>query len=580
MKNRLISSLLLASLFVFACACTKNGTDPDDPFADDPVTPEPQATIYGRVKKADGTGVGSVIVTDGVNFTKTNGKGVYNLRSDKKNSIVFITIPAYYRVPDNLSQPHYWETLTKPADEAERHDFILYEDPGQDSHTRFVFGDIHFYCDKAVDPFDKFRKKVNAEAKSGVYRTVFGLTLGDMTWDLHWYGLGSNSSGYYGIPKYLEQSNKIEFPMFCTVGNHDHDMKTPEGKWLNSLGEVNEKGEDWSCEIPFRRLQGPTCYSTNIGKVHYVSVDDAITTDDGTGLIDQDHRNCVFGFTEPDLEWLKNDLSYVPKTTPIVLTVHIPLSNRGGTLRSPYASKITHPWFKGKNLGTMLEPFAGRPLLVISAHTHYLFINENLTVDTPSGQVTFTEINNGAVCGNFWGCAWKGYAMCVDGTPGGYRVLEYNGTKLSNSMYQPYEKKGFYPFRSYDRNQIEIKGDRAKDFSIQVPNFMTKSTANLVYIHCWDYCSGWTIKVTEDGKELPVKDYGGGYDPLYMLMLENGQVSNDPGRLSHLFEVQASSPTSTLVISVTDPYGHTAIETMTRPKVFKLDTYRAEDYSK
>ena len=83
-----------------------------------------------------------------------------------------------------------------------------------------------------------------------------------------------------------------------------------------------QTGEDWECMRPYRNLQGPTCFSYNIGGTHYISLDDVITTNTGS-LTDKESRGNMRGITDTDRAWLKQDLSYIPADTPIVVTTHI-----------------------------------------------------------------------------------------------------------------------------------------------------------------------------------------------------------------------------------------------------------------
>lgn len=551
--------LKYSALICIAVSCTKTpggGTD-------DPIPIDPGITIYGKVTDNAGTPVEFAVVSDGVTCVRTGKDGVYQIASAKKNNMVYICPPPYYTVSSNFSQPQFYQLLKEGPGVAERHDFALISDPEQDNHTRFVFGDIHVYNDNSAGYFSNlFVSKVNAILKPGIHKIPVGLTLGDMSWDLHWY------KSNYRNTKYIALANALNLPVFNTVGNHDHDMKF-EGKWINSKQELEDTGEDWTVEIPYREKQGPTCYSWNIGKIHYISMDDVLTLDDGTGA--DDGRGCTLGFTEPDLQWLKEDLKFVSPTKPIVLSVHIPFSNIEGTKRSSY-EKLTR--FAGLNSEHMLEPFNGYNLrLVLSAHIHNLY-NNKVTI----GNVSFPEFNCGAVCGHFWSTSSKGLSICSDGVPNGFRIMEWSGENLKSNIYQPLEKQGFYPFRSYDRNCIEITGEKSQAEAM-ASGFYTKSTDNYVYISIWDWKEGWSVSVTENGKNLPVENLGRIYDPLALLMRSNGMSSVSKAGFD-MRRVKASSANSTLVITVKDEYGHSATETMKRPKEFSIATYKSEDYSK
>lgn len=563
-RKHIAATIILLLLGVTAC---KKGEQPQD----DPIQPDSGVTIYGRIT-VSGKPLAAVVVSDGEMCVQTDADGIYQMKSKKKNDLVFISVPAYCRPrrEASTSTPQFWQRLGAGASEAERHDFILEEDPGQDNHTRIIFGDIHIYDSKSAAYFSQsVCAKLRKELKEGKYENPCGLTLGDMSWDYYWYDY---DSGCYDNAKYLAQMDKTDFPVYGTVGNHDHDMKY-NGQWWNSRAELETVGEDWTVMIPYRFRQGPTCYSANIGKIHYISMDNALTTDDGTG--EKDGRGCVLGFTDNDLKWLKQDLSYVDASTPIVLSLHIPLSDIHGKLKPAYKGLN---YYNGKSLETMLKPFAGHNLmLVLSAHTHTLYTNR---VET-SGGLSFVEIVNGAVCGSFWHSAKHDMKLtvCKDGTPGGYRVLQFNGREITQNSYMAMEKNDFYPFRSYDRNKIAISSNKWAE-QIAISDMGTKSSANYVYINIFDWNEDWTLSVTEDGRPLTAERLNGIYDPLALELAAKGLLGELEIPAHPLFRVRASSATSTLVIKVTDPYGKSAVENMVRPKNFTRTQYENEDYSK
>lgn len=94
MKNLLI---LLALMFAFTTTntgCTKSETEepgkeepagPDTPPQEDEIDwkkIDPKATVRGVVR-CEGKGVQGVVVTDGVNMTRTDKQGAYGLRDRK-----------------------------------------------------------------------------------------------------------------------------------------------------------------------------------------------------------------------------------------------------------------------------------------------------------------------------------------------------------------------------------------------------------------------------------------------------------------------------------------------------------------
>ena len=86
--------------------------------------------------------------------------------------------------------------------------------------------------------------------------------------------------------------------------------------------------------------------------------------------------------------------------------------------------------------------------------------------------------------------------------------------------------------------------------------------------------------MTENGNKLDVKPVET-KDPLHLISYEamRRNINASPTFPSenvktHMFRVQASSPTSTLEIKVTDRFGNISKETMKRPKAFSINAYK------
>ena len=62
------------------------------------------STLKGTVR-CEGKGVANVVVTDGESFTTTDAKGRFALPSSDDNKLIYITVPAGYRVAAEQSVP-------------------------------------------------------------------------------------------------------------------------------------------------------------------------------------------------------------------------------------------------------------------------------------------------------------------------------------------------------------------------------------------------------------------------------------------------------------------------------------------
>ena len=554
MKGILKFSIL--ALFLLLVSCGKEEKGNSGGKTGDGLKPASGMTVYGKVL-CGGKGLAGVVVSDGVVTTQTNFDGVYQLPSKKHNGLVFIPMPSGYKVPVRYgATPGFWQPLHKDAKTAERVDFTLTRDRDQTSHTVLCMGDIHIYNASSSSLFQQYLvPELNKFATRSDLGPVVGLTLGDMSWDWHWYHSG------YRIPEYLSAMDQVKgLPVFFTVGNHDHDMN------FDSRQEYLDTGEDWTCQKLYRELQGPTYYSFNIGQVHYVSLDDVITVDQGD-ITDADSRGCWRGITHVQMQWLLQDLSYVDHSTPIIVTFHIPLFGQSGSEYFTNKNNIpTVNW----SIEDIAAPFMEfDKVIFITAHTHNVY---NKTFEVEGKE--FVEWCNGAVCGHFWSPANHGMNLCNDGAPGGYRIITADGKNIS-SVYKHFGKPENFFFRSYDRNQMNLEPYTQNETSYDWGEIGGPSSANYIYLDVWDYKPGWSITAKEGTKNLTVTRCGATYDPLYALLCTK-KLARTPRQTYTIFKVKASSATSTVTITVKDEFGHVRTEEMKRPKAFTFETYRDE----
>lgn len=518
---------------------------------EDPVTPEPGSTVYGLIRCGDNP-VANVVVSDGYQVVKTNAQGVYQLASAKKTGYVFISIPSGYEVGSDGVLPVFHKYLVKKATEVERVDFELYDAGDQTNHTILYMGDMHM-ANRTNDKnqFRKFTTEIAEYVNSHPGEKIYGITLGDMTWDLYWY------SRSYCFEQYLNEYKGVvnNLQIFHTIGNHDHDM--------NATG-------DWDTVIRFRNAVCPNYYSFNIGKIHYISIDDIQCTNDPASKTDGSGRKYNDYVVNDVLNWMKKDLSFVSKTTPIVVTMHAPVYTKDG------GDALN-------NVSALTSVLSGYNVTFVSGHSHVCY-----TVDKSSA---IREHNNGAVCAAWWwaGKYWPDYNIGTDGAPSGYRVMSVKGTKQT-SYFKATGRDASYQFRAYDRNKINLdlsmvpsaaQNAFAKELALSLiyGNYSGGSSSNDVIINVWDWNKNWKIEVTENGKSLSVVQKTL-MDPSFYIAYDiphlkagNTSVSWHPSPTNHMFVVTASSATSTLTIKVTDDEGRVYTEKMYRPLEFKVDNY-------
>ena len=524
--------------------------------------PDAGTTVYGIVSSA-GVGVENVVVSDGAEVTVTNEKGIYQLKSAKKWGYVFISVPSGYEVPSVGVLPQFHRALKNSADVVERADFKLEKVDGQDSYKIFMLGDMHL-ANRTGDlgQFAQFTSDLTDYMTRHKGEKMYALTLGDMTWDLYWY-----SNSYY-FPQYLNTINSQikNLQIFHTMGNHDNDFQTRS---------------DYDAAVKYVDQICPTYYSFNIGKVHYVVMDDIdCSSYDGT-----ESRNYVKSLSAEQLDWLAKDLSYVAKTTPVVVAMH-------AQVFYPTTSgfKIDHDPVNTLRLFDILDGYTVR---FVTGHTHKLF---NVTPDAPivDGH-NFREYNSGSVCASWWwsGNLTPGIHIGTDGTPGGYGIWDVTGTDFQ-CLYKSTGWPEEYQFRSYDLNNVHFSmadvplmpsdiSASVKNAYMQYVNAYPQNNDNEVLINIWNWNSDWTLSVVDENrKTLPYTEVWA-YDPLHIAALSvkrfnNAGLKSTPSfitdKFTHFFKVKADDADTDLVITVKDEFGNEWTENMQRPKAFSTDAYR------
>lgn len=524
--------------------------------------PDAGTTVYGIVSSA-GVGVENVVVSDGAEVTVTNEKGIYQLKSAKKWGYVFISVPSGYEVPSVGVLPQFHRALKNSADVVERADFKLEKVDGQDSYKIFMLGDMHL-ANRTGDlgQFAQFTSDLTDYMTRHKGEKMYALTLGDMTWDLYWY-----SNSYY-FPQYLNTVNSQikNLQIFHTMGNHDNDFQTRS---------------DYDAAVKYVDQICPTYYSFNIGKVHYVVMDDIdCSSYDGSTF-----RNYVMSLSAEQLDWLAKDLSHVAKTTPVVVAMH-------AQVFYPTTSgfKIDHDQVNTLRLFDILDGYTVR---FVTGHTHKLF---NVTPDAPivDGH-NFREYNSGSVCASWWwsGNLTPGIHIGTDGTPGGYGIWDVTGTDFQ-CLYKSTGWPEEYQFRSYDLNNVHFSmadvplmpsdiSASVKNAYMQYVNAYPQNNDNEVLINIWNWNSDWTLSVVDENrKTLPYTEVWA-YDPLHIAALSvkrfnNAGLKSTPSfitdKFTHFFKVKADDADTDLVITVKDEFGNEWTENMQRPKAFSTDAYR------
>ena len=511
-----------------------------------PVVVEPAAgsTIYGQVT-CNEVGVPGVVVSDGNLVTVTDENGIYQLASEKKHGYVFMSVPSGYEVNCESVFPMFYKSIALSS-AAERVDFEL-TPVNQDSFTLLMLGDMHLAnINNDRQQFARFVDDVKAFMQSKPDEKFYAVTLGDMTDNRYWV------SKDYFFDDYKEEMKVLEpLPVFHTTGNHDHRK---------------DVGEDVQALLYYNEHLGPAYYSFNIGKVHVVVLDN----------LDFNHPDVGSYYeklNDEQVEWLKKDLEYVSKDTPLFITMH---ANYYKYPKTTAEALVVQTNQATKDFNNLIETY--EQVHIFTAHSHRVWNVDNDNV---------FEHKCGAVCAAWWVCGYlsPGINLTKDGAPGGYNVITVNGKdvkwQFKGTDYAITEQ-----FASYDRNTMDVTSNRRvpnatqknrQKYEEEAAHWLQKGEENEVYINVWNWDPEWKIEVKEGYFRLDVEQLTLN-DPLYLITtIAKRYNDNDSttGELSYtIFKVKATAPDTTLEIKVTDRFGNVYTESMKRPKAFEIETYK------
>ena len=431
-------------------------------------------------------GVPGVRVSDGLQTVTTDENGYYWIPSLKTLGYVFITIPQGYlpAALDNNMMMGFWAGLTDEAGVCEKHNFELVE-ADTENHVMLVGADLHL-ADKQND-LRNFKNGFIAETQAFADASsvpVFCLMAGDMTWDRYWYDRN------FRLPHYRQwlSRNGYSVPVFHAMGNHDNDPYV-QG--------------DAPGQLSYCRTLGPNYYSFNLGKVHYVVLDDIdwINTGGSDGVLGSRDYNRVVSLAQ--MTWLAEDLAAVEdKTAPLVVCLHVQLYEN---YNASFANTAKMPSATGGTGALMNAVRDFSEVHFITGHTHH---NSTMVINDK-----VIEHNTAAVCETWW---WSTFfsdrAICVDGSPAGYGIYTVNSTDVKWS-YKGIGEPAGYQFRTYDMNTVKKHLDNST-YKALLARYASRDNKgddygkvgdNVVYINVWNYDPAWKVEVREDGSPLEVK---------------------------------------------------------------------------
>lgn len=146
-------SVCLAALVLAACSSSEGGGD-DGPTAGQ-IPDKAGMTVKGIVKDSAGNGIAGVVVSDGLEVTATDERGIYYLASDlARRNFVFVSVPADCEIPATQGCPRFYRKIDRKQ-AVNRADFTLTRrKTPSDRHSLIVMADIQLAADNtSVDSY-------------------------------------------------------------------------------------------------------------------------------------------------------------------------------------------------------------------------------------------------------------------------------------------------------------------------------------------------------------------------------------------------------------------------------------------
>lgn len=446
----------------------------------------------GKVVDQSGKGIPEVVVNNGSQFVKTDANGAWALPTDTVvGKFVSISTPANYQLPqtDGLASDFYI-SVGELAAKANKHDFVL--------QKRAQVSD-QFYFIAVSDPQirnEREMKRWRQESVPDIIQTidslkqkreVVGMTLGDLVFD--------------NMPLYDEYKTSLKHTgatFFQCIGNHDFDQD------YQDLHNMEAGTADYG-ERLYGHYFGPTDYSFNIGKVHIITM---------KNLNYVGRKRYIESMTGQQIAWLKNDLSYVPKGSLVILNMHA-----SGWNVVSNANNMC-------NAADLEDALKDYQVHVFCGHTHF---HQNSEVNDH-----LYEHNIGAACGAWWS-GWVN--RC--GAPNGYMVVEVNDSQLK-WHYKGTRRDFSYQFNLYGKGTFQSQG-------------------SFVVANVWDWDKACRVMWYQDGKAMGEMEQFIDVDLTDAVLKEHSSMA---AKTNHLFRALPTDGAKEIKVEFINRFGEVYTQTI------------------
>lgn len=450
-------------------------------------------TLVGLISDSQtGKGIPGVPVTDGYTFTVTDNNGVYQMAGNEKCRNVYYTTPADYEISTDSKTglPLFYSTKELKAGSVTRNDFKIKPLAApEEEFTLVMVGDPQCQTAAHVKRYENetipdIQKTVNEGLNDGSIKSVYAMTLGDIVFDSSdlWPDMKNTMSN-------VTLSNGKKLAFFNTIGNHDHfagasDEYHAVQKYIDNFG--------------------PTDYSFNRGKVHFVVMDNVMCTEvePRSSAPDKHTWRYIGGYSDEQYEWLKQDFEQIKDkaNTMLIFCSHIPF--RGGS--NEKGSTVS----KQRHYADFLNLFKDfKETHIMIGHTHYAQNYIHSDYVCKGGQPVYEHIH-GAACGAWWACNSD-----VTGGPSGYNVYTVDGAGITDWYTKGTNREKDFQFRVFDGTET-YSGTKdfeytwygggiggKKDKEIRAEGYAALNGCFVAQV--WDDDDrNWKVEMYQDGKKL------------------------------------------------------------------------------
>ena len=509
MVRKFVFAILAGWLLLTACG------GKDTPGYTEPGSGD--ATVTGKVVDQRGLPVEGVVVSDGMLTTLTDEGGNYALASDlTKRRFVQVTIPAEYEIPVKDGLPQFWQripegstkvkadfTLQTRRKAASRYTILMTADPQIRSRNagfdKFAYHSIDMYEDMCRDLCET--------AASITDRPVYSICLGDLV---------HNDMSLY--PTYCAGIADFDFPVFNVIGNHDH---------------VQDVATDREAVAKFEEYLGPTCYSVELGALHFIFLDNIIMKNN---TLDPNNTGAYSdGLSDEVYSWLCNDLKYVDPGKTVMVCAHSSMFRKPG---SEPAEKDKH----GPDYASRLSQF---PCVhTWAGHSH---INFNYAYSAEELSAKFPHVES-HILARSTGALWLNERISTDGTPRGYLVIDVDGEAIS-WYYKPYAYENDVPSGLEHDHQMQAYAPGAY------------YDDSYFYVNVWGYDARWgDVRYTDSGKQGEKMARLAAYDGNFVQMAAyynsvQDKATFEPFKTTHIFRILPTAGATSATVDVTDRFG-------------------------